>query len=85
MDVRLRFEQQAADGASRWMFHPSQSMVREGRRHVNRPVSCRRNTGNVLAFADVGKAVTVEAPESLRLQLIDVASAAVEHHRGAEF
>ncbi len=85
VDVRLRFGQQAADDASRWMFHPSQSMVRE----ADGTLIVRFHAGGIQEMSwhllTWGKAVTVEAPESLRLQLVDVASAAVEHHRGAEF
>ena len=82
-DVTLRFSPKAADDAARWLFHPSQRIGHQS----DGSLILRFCAGGMQEMGwhllRWGKAVTVEAPESLRLHLIEIANIAVEHHCGA--
>ena len=82
IDVVLRFEPEAADDAAGWLFHPSQSIERE----PDGALIVRFRAGGMQEMCwhlfTWGTAVTIVAPEGLRVELARVAAAAAEHHRG---
>ncbi len=81
IDVVLRFEPEAADDAAGWLFHPSQSIVRE----TGGALTVRFRAGGVREMCwhlfTWGTAVTIVAPQGLRAGLAGLATAAAKHHR----
>jgi predicted DNA-binding transcriptional regulator YafY len=80
--VALRFTPEAAEDAMRWLFHPSQSTARE----TDGALTVCFRAGGVQEMCwhlfTWGTAVTVVAPEELRMQLAELASAVAAHHVG---
>ena len=80
-DVVLRFEAEAADDAAGWLFHPSQSIERE----PDGALIVRFHAGGMQEMCwhlfTWGTAVTIVAPEELRVELAKRADAAAAHHR----
>ena len=81
MDVVLRIAPEAADEAACWVFHPSQTVERE----ADGALLVRFRAGGVQEMCwhlfTWGTAVTVVAPEELRVALAEMALRASEHHR----
>jgi len=79
--VVLRFEAEAADDAAGWLFHPSQSIERE----PDGALIVRFHAGGMQEMCwhlfTWGTAVTIVAPEELRVELAKRADAAAAHHR----
>jgi predicted DNA-binding transcriptional regulator YafY len=80
IDVVLRFNPEAADDASGWLFHPSQSITRE----KDGALTVRFRAGGVQEMCwhlfTWGTAVNIVAPESLRVVMVEMTNAATEHH-----
>lgn len=81
IDVVLRFTPEAAEDAAQWLFHPSQSIARE----ADGALTVRFHSGGMQEmcwhFFTWGTAVTIMAPMSLRMQLIELCAIAAAHHR----
>ena len=80
IDVVLRFEPEAAEDAARWLFHPSQSVVRE----ADGSLTVRFRAGGVQEMCwhlfTWGTAVTIVAPDSLRVTMADTMREVSQHH-----
>ena len=80
IDVMLRFTPEAARDASGWRFHPSQKTERER----DGALIVRFHAGGMQEMCwylfTWGGAVTILAPEDLRLRLAELASTAAAHH-----
>jgi predicted DNA-binding transcriptional regulator YafY len=82
-DVRLRIAPSAADSARRWRFHVGQKVVPlpDGAVEVRfRASGMRELAWHLFTW---GPAVTVQAPERLRLLLVDQLRQAVAVHEGS--
>jgi predicted DNA-binding transcriptional regulator YafY len=82
IDVVLRFTPKAAEDASRWLSHSSQSAAREPDDSLT--VCFRAGGAQEICWHlfTWGTEVTIVAPDQLRLQTIELASAAAAHHVG---
>ena len=80
IDVVLRFDPEAADDAECWLFHPSQTMERAPDGSLLVHIRAGGVQEMCWHFLTWGDAITVEAPESLRLHLVEIARTAAEHH-----
>ena len=82
IDVVLRFAPEAADDASGWLFHPSQSIERE----PDGALTVRFRAGGVQEMCwhlfTWGTAVTIVAPDTLRVAMAEMAKAVFEHAAG---
>jgi predicted DNA-binding transcriptional regulator YafY len=82
IDVALRFEPDAADDAVGWVFHPSQTLERE----ADGSLIVRFSAGGVpemcLHLFTWGTAVTIVAPASLRVAMIETTAGVAQHHMG---
>jgi predicted DNA-binding transcriptional regulator YafY len=81
IDVVLWFAPEAAHDAAGWLFHPSQSVEREptGALIVRfRAGGMQETCWHLFTW---GTAVTIVAPQELRAQLAEMATAAAAHHR----
>ena len=71
IDVALRFTREAAEDASGWLFHPSQSMEHE----KDGALTVRFRAGGLREMAwhlfTWGDAVTILAPEDLKAMMLD--------------
>jgi predicted DNA-binding transcriptional regulator YafY len=80
MDVVLRFAPDAAEDASRWQFHPTQSMTRE----KDGSLTVRFRTGGVQEMCwhlfTWGTAVTIAEPVELRRIMSDITEQTSHHH-----
>jgi predicted DNA-binding transcriptional regulator YafY len=80
IDVVLRFTPEAADDASGWLFHPLQRTERDR----DGALIVRFHAGGLQEMCwhlfTWGTAVTIVAPEDLRLRLAELASTAAAHH-----
>lgn len=80
IDVVLRFAPEAADDAAGWVFHPSQRVERE----ADGALIVRFRAGGVQEMCwhlfTWGTAVTVVAPEGLRIQLAELSADVATHH-----
>ena len=80
IDVVLRFDAKATDDASSWLFHPSQRVERE----TDGTLTVRFRAGGVQEICwhlfTWGSNVTIVAPESLRLLMAEMTTAAAAHH-----
>jgi predicted DNA-binding transcriptional regulator YafY len=80
IDVVLRFTPEAAEDATRWLFHPSQSVSHE----VDGELTVRFRAGGMHEMCwhlfTWGTAVTVIEPEKLRIYLAECAETAARHH-----
>jgi predicted DNA-binding transcriptional regulator YafY len=78
--VVLRFAPEAADDASTWLFHPTQTSTRA----EDGTLTVRFTAGGVREMCwhlfTWGAAVTVVAPEGLRTRLAELASIIAAHH-----
>jgi predicted DNA-binding transcriptional regulator YafY len=83
IDVVLRFEPEAAEDATCWMFHPTQSFERE----PSGSLIVRFRSGGLQEMCwhlfTWGTAVKVIEPQELRMQLAAMADDLAEHHRPA--
>jgi predicted DNA-binding transcriptional regulator YafY len=80
-DVRLRISGDGAADALRWRFHPDQALHADGQGRVE--VRFRASGMRELAWHlfSWGRAVEILEPESLRLELVTLLSAALERHQ----
>jgi predicted DNA-binding transcriptional regulator YafY len=83
IDVVLRFTPKAAEDAERWLLHPSQSMTRE----PDGSLIVRFRAGGIREMCwhlfTWGTAVTVLAPDALRVGVAEITATAAAHHAGA--
>jgi predicted DNA-binding transcriptional regulator YafY len=83
IDVVLRFAQEAAEDAAQWQFHPTQSLTRK----ADGSLLVRFRAGGMQEMCwhlfTWGPAVTVIAPEALRVELAELAEAVAAHHAHA--
>jgi predicted DNA-binding transcriptional regulator YafY len=81
IDVVLRLTPEAADDASCWMFHPTQSFERE----PGGSLIVRFRSGGLQEMCwhlfTWGSAVSVIEPQELRMQLAAMTGGVAEHHR----
>ena len=80
LDVVLRFEPEAAEDASGWLFHPSQNVERQedGRLLIRFRSGGRKEIcWHLMTWTT---AVTIVAPPELRKQLANVAATIAAHH-----
>jgi predicted DNA-binding transcriptional regulator YafY len=80
INVVLRFAQDAAVDAARWLFHPSQSMTHEVDGTLT--VTFRASGMQELCWHlfTWGTAVTIKVPAILRSAMADMTLAAAQHH-----
>lgn len=80
LDVILRFTPEAADDASLWIFHPTQSITRE--KDASLTVRFRAGGAQEICWHlfTWGSAVSIVSPASLRLLLATMAKSAFLHH-----
>jgi predicted DNA-binding transcriptional regulator YafY len=80
IDVVLRFEPDAADDVAGWLFHPSQTIERE----EDGALTVRFRAGGAQEMCwhlfTWGASVTILEPDSLRIEMEDLARKAAEHH-----
>ena len=83
-DVVLRFAPEAAEDAARWLFHPSQTVVRE----EDGSLTVRFRAGGIQEMCwhlfTWGAAVVIERPDSLRTAIAEMASTIAHHHLSAK-
>ena len=80
VDVVLRVAPEAADEAACWVFHPSQTAMREadgGLRVAFRAGGTQEMCWHLFTW---GTAITVVEPDALRAELAGMAAAAAQHH-----
>ncbi len=84
-DVALRFEPEAVEDAAGWSFHPSQSVTYE----PDGALIVRFRAGGLQEMCwhmfTWGAAVTVMAPERLRVAVYQLSAAAAEHHKAGNY
>jgi predicted DNA-binding transcriptional regulator YafY len=80
IEVVLRFTPDAAEDATRWLFHPSQSIVRE----VDGSLIVRFQAGGVQEMCwhlfTWGTTVSIVSPHALRTAIADSALTVARHH-----
>jgi predicted DNA-binding transcriptional regulator YafY len=80
-DVALRFAPEAADDASRWQFHPTQTLAPG----PDGSLTVRFRAGGMQEMCwhlfTWGTTVTVLEPQALRTRLAETAATAAAHHR----
>jgi len=79
-DVVLRFSPEAAEDASAWIFHPSQTTERQPDGSLVLRLRCGGMRELVWHLLTWGDAVSVLGPDLLRSQLVELSSAAATHH-----
>lgn len=76
----LRFTPEAAEDAERWLFHPSQNITTE----ADGSLTVRFRAGGTQEMCwhlfTWGTAVTIVAPDALRVTMVDPIRAATQHH-----
>jgi predicted DNA-binding transcriptional regulator YafY len=81
IDVVLRFEPDAAEDATGWLFHPTQTTERE----ADGALIVRFRAGGMQEMCwhlfTWGTAVTVVAPDALRTQLAELCATSAAYHR----
>jgi predicted DNA-binding transcriptional regulator YafY len=84
INVVLRFSPDAADDASGWLFHPTQSVERE----PNGALMVRFSAGGVQEMCwhlfSWGRAVSIVAPDTLRSAMAEMTTTAAQHHAGTK-
>ena len=80
LDVVLRVAPEAADEAACWLFHPTQTVVREADGALR--VSFRAGGVQEMCWHlfTWDTAVTVVAPDTLRTELAELSMTAAQHH-----
>ena len=82
IDVVLRFNPEAANDASGWLFHPSQSTERE----TDGALTVRFRAGGVQEMCwhlfTWGTAVAIVSPDSLRAAMAERTTVCAQHHTG---
>ncbi len=82
IDVVLRLSPEVADEGEAWLFHPSQSIVRE----TDGGLTVRFRAGGALEMCwhlfTWGSGITIVEPPELRTQLCDMAAVVAAHHGG---
>jgi predicted DNA-binding transcriptional regulator YafY len=80
VEVILRFTADAAEDAARWLFHPSQSILRE----ADGSLMVRFRAGGVQEmcwhFFTWGTTVSIVSPQALRTAIADSALTVARHH-----
>ena len=81
VDVRLRFDEDAAPDAENFLFHPSQTCARNNDGSVTvrfRACGIEEMCWHLVTWGDT---VTVEGPPRLRRRLVEMCEAIAAHHQ----